>query len=473
MSVPLSSPFGRRSINPLADPRAQPSDPGITDEGEAVASIRAFLFDAVASFPCQPTPTFSLHPGRPRELADLHLWLAVLLATTTSTLSQIEVQRQLADPVRWSEYPRQLSDAGILKRLSLAGSTVLEDLFTHVLVTLTNRLAPLFAARPCDLAPFASDIVAIDQTTFDSVARRLPNQRGLSRGDHRLLPGKMNTVFDIRCQLWRSIVRVDNVHQNEKATVRELLDGLAPKSLIVSDLGYFSFPWFDELTERDHFWVSRLRLKTSFEVVHVNYEDGETLDALIHLGAHRADRAQHVVRLVQFRQGSVLRQYLTNVLSPMQFSMLAITRVYARRWDIEMAFDLVKTKLKLKVLWSSKPNVVWYQVWAVLIVSQILSALRWEIALAANVDLEEVSMPLLVRYAPQFAAERRNIVSWFVEKGKQLGLIRKSRRIKAVAPDIPLEAYRPVPQDLPLIRKPRQSNGKRNTKRQVRAPALC
>ena len=104
--------------------------------------------------------------------------------------------------------------------------------------------------------------------------------------------------------------------------------------------------------------------------------------------------------------------------------------------------------------------------------SQILSALRWEIALAADVELEEVSLPLLVRYAPQFTAERRNIVAWFVEKGKQLGLIRKSRRLKVEAPVIPVEAYKPMPPDLVLVRIPRQSNGKRNTNRQIRAPVL-
>ncbi len=50
-------------------------------------------------------------------------------------------------------------------------------------------------------------------------------------------------------------------------------------------------------------------------------------------------------------------------------SIREIGQIYARRWDIEMLFNLVKTHLKLHVLWSSQPNVVLHQVYSVFIVS--------------------------------------------------------------------------------------------------------
>ena len=84
--------------------------------------------------------------------------------------------------------------------------------------------------------------------------------------------------------------------------------------------------------------------------LHVFYRDGDTLDALVWLGKHRADRAKHAVRLVQFRHGATLHRYLTNVLSPRRLPLAEVARLYARRWDIEMAVNTVKTDLGLHLL---------------------------------------------------------------------------------------------------------------------------
>jgi len=49
--------------------------------------------------------------------------------------------------------------------------------------------------------------------------------------------------------------------------------------------------------------------------------------------------------------------------------MAEVARLYARRWDVELAFKLVKRRLGLRLLWSAEPNVVLQQVWAVLTVA--------------------------------------------------------------------------------------------------------
>jgi IS4 transposase len=73
-------------------------------------------------------------------------------------------------------------------------------------------------------------------------------------------------------------------------------------------------------------------------------------------------------------------QYITNVLSPTQLSLHEIVVLYARRWDIEMAFKLIKRELGLHLFWSAKTSVLPQQVWAVLLISQILHALQMEFA---------------------------------------------------------------------------------------------
>ena len=116
-------------------------------------------------------------------------------------------------------------------------------------------------------------------------------------------PSKLSGAFDMRRQQWRTVRFQPNPQQNEKVMARDLAAEMPAGTLLVADLGYFGFAWFDWLTDRGYHWLSRLRVKTSYKVMHVFYERGEVFDGIVWLGAYRADRAKHAVRLVTFRQG--------------------------------------------------------------------------------------------------------------------------------------------------------------------------
>ena len=208
------------------------------------------------------------------------------------------------------------------------------------------------------------------------------------------------------------------------------------------------------MSDEGYFWVSRLRRKTSYNTIHTFYSKGTTFDGVVWLGAHRADRAAHAVRLISFQVGKQTYRYITNVLDPSQLPPMALAKLYARRWDIEMAFQLIKQHLGLHLLWSAKPVVVQQQVLAVLIIAQVLQALRLEIAWRAGVDPFEVSLPLFVKYAPWYASQGRDPVQAFVERGRELGFIRPSRRTRIHAPVLP-DVYTPLSPDLVLLRIPR------------------
>ncbi len=108
------------------------------------------------------------------------------------------------------------------------------------------------------------------------------------------------------------------------------------------------------------------------------------MDGLVWLGTYRADRAKHAVRLVRFRQQGRLHTYLANVHDPRTLPLSEIDRHYARRWDFELAANLVKRYLGLHLLWSAKEVVIQQQLWAVLLISQILQAQRLELAARAR-----------------------------------------------------------------------------------------
>lgn len=414
-----------------------------------VGDIEQFLQAALAAMPRDDQGT---GPGRPRILPSLCVWSGLLVCVLRGFTHHVALWRLLSHG-EWWFYPRvAVSDEAVAQRLARAGTGPLEWLFGRIRDVLHARLAPYAETR---LAPFASEVVALDETTLDPVARQLPILRALPPGDDRLLPGKLAGVFDIRRQLWRRILYHPDPHQNEKRGARALLTDLAHGALIVADLGYFGFAWFDDLTTRGFFWVSRLRAKTSYQVLHAFYQRGETFDGLIWLGTHRADRARYAVRLVQFRTPRGLHRYVTNVLDPRCLPAGDCARLYARRWDIELAFNLIKTHLGLHLLWSSRTVLILQQVWAVLIIAQILQALRLEIAGRAGVDPFDVSLPLLVEYLPRLAAGGQDPVRIFVEQGRALRFIRPAARAQIHAPYLPRDQLVAAPPDLVLERTPR------------------
>lgn len=465
MPQPTLSPPLLRACLPTPPRRAMDGDPppeGTADaaadaaaDAPSVSDVERFLETLLADFDLEPSGPPG--PGRPRVLPALVLWGALVTCVIEGQPSQRAIWRKIADQGLWGRRGLAIRDAAVYQRLARDGTAPLEALFAQVTALLADRLAP-WSRR--ELAPWATGVYAIDESTFDAVPRHLPvvgTPRGRSLPQ---LPGKLAACLNLRTQQWERILTTDAPSQNEKVLARQLVDGLARGSLVLFDLGYFAFHWFDDLTERGLSWISRYRSGTSHTVVQVRYEDATTRDAIVWLGAHRSDRAKHAVRMVTFQQAGQERCFITNVLDPATLSIHAIASLYARRWDIEQAFKLIKRELGLHLWWSSKPVVITQQLWAVLLISQILQALRLEIAGRAEVDPFEVSMPMLVTQLPQYLARGWDPIARFVEVGVRMEYIRPSRRTVIRAPDIPLDAYRPLDPALPLVRTPRYAERK-------------
>ena len=417
------------------------------EKENTLAQIEAFLQTSIEKL--EPNHAEAVGRGRPRIIPATCLWAGILVCVLRGWNSQLAIWRLLSQRGLWS-YPRfPISDQAIYKRLEQAGSKPLEQLFQQVSQLLQERLEPWSQK----LAEFASEVVAIDATTLDAVTRHLPLLREVEPGHRQLLPGKLAGIFDVRIQQWRHVEHIENPNENEKVIARSLLEHIQKGALILADMGYFGFAWFDNLTESGYQWISRVREKTSYTVVHTYYQKGETFDGLIWLGAYRADRSRFIVRLVTFRVGNTLHRYITNVLEPKKLSIREMALLYARRWDIEMAFKLIKRELGLHLFWSAKNPVILQQIWAVLTIAQILHGLQMEIAGRAGVDPFDVSLPLLVEYLPQW--NDIDFIDLVVEQGREAGFIRPSRRIRIQTPELNLEDYLDPPPDLILEREPR------------------
>lgn len=420
-----------------------------------LAFMEAALRQMVASFKPAIGPRFG--PGRPRILPSFALWNGLIICVMRGFTTQSEVWRLLRDKGLWTYQPFNISDDAVYKRLQTEGSAYLEQLFEHIKSALRVHLTPFTQSfnEQLPLAPFASGVYALDVTSLDKVKRSLPSLRKVANGDDLLYKGKLACLFNVRAQQWEKIKFIETIHENEKISAREMIDGLPDGSLVLADLGYFSFKWFDDLTDKGLFYVSRVREKVTYTIIYTFYEGdcGEFFDGVVWLGNNENSQAKHAVRLVRFCVGQIVYTYITNVLNPLILSMSAIATIYARRWDIEMAFNLGKTHLKLHLIWSAHLNVILAQIWAVLIVSQIIQALRVEIAARAGVSIFDVSLELLIKEAPELARLGIDPVKRFVDNGRVLRYIRPSSRTEIKTPTINEQLIKQLPRELILERE--------------------
>jgi len=401
-------------------------------------------------------------PGRPPVLPAMMLWCGLLVCLARGFSAQLELWRLLTQWGFW-HFPRvEVSDMALYHRLERTPPTAMHAFFIQISQLIREHLA----ADPARTeASFATEIYALDQTVLDPVLRKLKLLRGLKTGEHALLPGVLTCLFDLRRQQWQRVEFSPDAMQNEKPAAPAMLSGLPRGSLLLFDLGYFSFPWFDQLTYDGYWFVSRFRKKTSVVLQHLLYDGGSSCvhlrDALVYLGAHASDRAAYPLRLIEVTVGSGTYRYLTNVLDPRLLPAWQVLALYQARWGIEKAFDLLKTQLGLHLLWSGHHNVLLHQVFATLILAQVVLSLRASIALRAEAPVRDVSLVLMLRWLPRLAAMGYDPIHEFVARGRQAGFIRPFRGREYGVPRVADRDYL-LPERRPPRRPARYNRAKQN-----------
>ena len=388
--------------------------------------------------------------GKPATLTALHLCLGIVLCGLEGFGSQLKLWRRLCLEPIGPFAPVQVVDQAVYNRLARAAGAM-RAFFEQVSGWMGEQLEGL---EDRTLAPWATQVLALDESTLDAVGRWLPELRRVLPGDPRLLAGRISALFDLRRQQWVRVELWQEAVANCKQQARLLLEELRSGTLLLFDRGYLSFPWFDELTERGLWWISRYANHATMQVRHILYQGDGVLDAIVWLGIYRADRARYPVRLVQFYQHGRLHRYLTNVLDPQQLSLADVARLYARRWDIELAFCLLKEHLHLSQLWSAKWEVVQVQIWCALLVAQVFHGLQVQLAAQEGVDPFEVSIDLLVEVVPRLLQRGIAPLPYLGQRGRELGLIRPSSRIQVQVPWVDPSWITPAP---PEAVRPRET----------------
>jgi len=127
--------------------------------------------------------------------------MAVLVGVLRGFKSIRAIWRRFSAGGCWNLACYDIGDQAIYNRLEQEGWKPLAQLFERISLLLAEFLQPALQAyhqRHAILAPFATEVIALDEMFLDQVSRRLPILRHFKKGDAQLLLGKLVALFDVR-----------------------------------------------------------------------------------------------------------------------------------------------------------------------------------------------------------------------------------------------------------------------------------
>lgn len=336
--------------------------------------------------------------GLRNRVLTLPVMVSIVLAMIWRHIPGVSaLQRQLAEErILWTQ-PTRVSQPALTQRFLTFPAELFERVLTGVLAQLPGRSAARSRPIPARLAAVGSRFAAcyaLDGTTLDALFRKL---QALQEVPEAPLAGHLAVVVDLVTHLPTKVWFGEDPRADDKTFLPQVLDWLPQNSLLVFDLGYFAFPFFDQLTRQGSWFVTRLRNKTSYTVQQVLRDQPQVRDQIVKLGKFRSNPSQQLVRLIEVQLDGVWWRYLTNVHDPERLSVLDVVALYERRWHIETAFALVKGLLGLSYLWVGSLNGVQLQVWATWLYYAILIDLCDDVAEILQLPLERISVEMVAR----------------------------------------------------------------------------
>jgi hypothetical protein len=370
-----------------------------------------------------------------KKLRDRILTLPVMMAVVLSLVyRQIsglsEVIRILeSEGLLWVE-PLKVSKQALSKRLAVLPTELFRQIFELVTAKIHSQGDKL--PMPMGWESVNTNFSALwiaDGSTLEALRKKLKDHEELNQG----LGGRMMMIVEAfnhqPVATWYT--KSSTVH--DQTWTEQLLEKLPIGGLLIFDLGFFNFGWFDGFTEQKKFFVTRLRQKTAYQVTQKLSSGTMYKDEIIKMGQYRSNPCEHKVRLVSVLWGKTWYYYLTNVLDPEKLSAQQVCELYRRRWRIEEAFLLTKRLLGLSYLWVGGNNGVEIQVYTTWIFYAVLNNLCSSVAVELGQPKERISVEMVFRGLYHFSravlrGESTDVVTYLVEHHKMLGLIKAERK---------------------------------------------
>ena len=152
-------------------------------------------------------------------------------------------------------------------------------------------------------------------------------------------------------------------------------------SMVAIDRGYNDYDWYNQLTKKGIFFVTRLKSNARTRVVSrraVLSDKGLNSDQSIEFtGTQTAKKCPIQLRRIGYRDPETGKHYifLTN-----NFKLAAktIADIYKARWQVELFFKWIKQNLKIKSFIGTSRNAVMTQLWIALCIYLLLAFIKFQ-----------------------------------------------------------------------------------------------
>ena len=280
-----------------------------------------------------------------------------------------DVLSQLTDGLSWASGWQETftppSKSAIFQARARLGSKPLEALFVRVAKPIgTPEMTGVWLA--------GRRLVAIDGRCLDvadtPVNAAFFGRPRVSKGEKSTFP-QARLVALAECGTHAVFAaEIGKYSQSEASLTEPLLGRLEPGMLLLADRGFYSFGlWRMAIgTGADLLW----RAESGLRPQHLATLDDHSWLALIHPTVEDKTVEPITVRIIDYtvddgRDNPESYRLFTTILDPAAASAIELAAAYAQRWEIELAFDELKSHQRgpRTVLRSKSPELVLQEIW--------------------------------------------------------------------------------------------------------------
>jgi len=191
---------------------------------------------------------------------------------------------------------------------------------------------------------------------------------------------KLHCQLDYAGHLPTRIV-VTNARRRELKVVQEEDFSLQPDSILLVDRGYTNYSWYQHLTDRGVWFITRARKNIDYTLLGQHTlpkKPGFVADETICLTHKKAKKIHPCpLRLLTVLEPKTLKpiRILTNNFS---LDAEAIADLYRARWEIEIFFKWIKQNLKIKSFVGTSKNAVLAQIWIAMCAYLLLCYIKFQ-----------------------------------------------------------------------------------------------
>ena len=185
---------------------------------------------------------------------------------------------------------------------------------------------------------------------------------------------KAHMRINVGCFL-PSVVIVGEGKASDMSQSESLAEGLKAGDIFIADRGFVDFSFFNLLSERTIFWVTRQRGNMAYKVVKQRDKaDGIVSDEEVRLKLENtAEKYPGVFRRIEAMvEVDGTKRSMVFITNNLAWSARTVCELYKARWTIESFFKELKQTLQLSDFIGTNENAVKWQIWTGLLLHLLL-----------------------------------------------------------------------------------------------------